>query len=86
MLGASGQEERVMTEGKHEAPKQSQARFLRKLVGREVLVVFLDGRAVQGVLTAYDTYNLFLQREDGLEVAVFKQSIRYVHAASRKGE
>jgi small nuclear ribonucleoprotein (snRNP)-like protein len=70
--------------GKSETSEQNQSRFLRKLVGKEVLIVFLDGRVVQGVLTAFDTYNLFLQREDGLEVAVFKQSIKYVHAAPGK--
>jgi sRNA-binding regulator protein Hfq len=65
--------------------KQTQNRFLRKLEGKEVIVVFLDGKAVQGILTASDIYNLFLQREDGLEVAVFKHAIKYIHAAPRKG-
>ena len=74
-----------MTEGRNETSKQNQNRFLRKLEGKEVLIVFLDGKAVQGTLTGHDTYNLFLEREDGLEVAVFKHAIKYVHAAPRKG-
>jgi len=74
-----------MADATSEKPKQTQNRFLRKLEGREVLVVFLDGKAVQGILTGHDTYNLFLRREDGLEVAVFKHAIKYVHAAPAKG-
>lgn len=68
----------------NETPKQNQNRFLRKLEGEEVLIVFLDGKAVQGVLIGYDTYTLFLKREDGLEVAVFKHAVKYMHAASKK--
>jgi sRNA-binding regulator protein Hfq len=74
-----------MADERNETPKQNQNRFLRKLEGKEVLIVFLDGKAVQGVLTGHDTYNLFVRREDGLEVAVFKHAIKYVHAAPRKG-
>ena len=74
-----------MADERNEAPKQTQNRFLRNLAGSEVLIVFLDGKAVQGILTGHDTFNLFLQREDGLEVSVFKHAIKYMHAASRKG-
>ncbi len=65
-------------------PKQTQNQFLQGLKGREVLIAFLDGKAVQGVLKAYDQYTLFLKREDGLEVAVFKHAVKYVHAATKK--
>jgi hypothetical protein len=75
MLGVSGQKERAITEGKSEALRQNKSRFLRRLVGREVLVVFRDGKVVQGVLAGSDTYNLFVEGEDGLEVAVFKRAI-----------
>lgn len=68
----------------NQAPKQTQNKFLQGLKGREVLIVFLDGKAVQGVLKAYDQYTLFLKREDGLEVAVFKHAVKYVHAAKKK--
>lgn len=76
-----------MADDRNEEPKkkQTQNRFLRGLEGKEVLVVFLDGKAVQGVLTGSDIYNLFLEREDGLEVALFKHAIKYIHAAPRKG-
>jgi sRNA-binding regulator protein Hfq len=76
--------ERQMTHEENETPKQNQNRFLRMLEGQEVFLVFLDGKAVQGVLTGFDTYTLFLQREDGLEVAVFKHAIKYMHAAPKK--
>jgi hypothetical protein len=74
-LGVSGQEEGAITEGRDEAPRQNKSRYLRRLVGREVLVVFRDGKAVQGVLAGSDTYNLFVEGEDGLEVAVVKRAI-----------
>jgi sRNA-binding regulator protein Hfq len=64
--------------------KQTQNKFLRELKGREILIVFLDGKAVQGALAGYDPYTLFIEREDGLEVAVFKHAIKYVHRAPRK--
>jgi sRNA-binding regulator protein Hfq len=74
-----------MADERNEAPKLTQNRFLRKLEGKEVLIAFVDGKAVQGILTGYDIYNLFLRREDGLEVAVFKHAIKYLHAAPRRG-
>jgi|GEM_PF-1592809 len=73
-----------MSSEANQIPKQTQNKFLQGLKGKEVLIVFLDGKAVQGVLKAYDQYTLFLKREDGLEVAVFKHAVKYVHAAKRK--
>ena len=73
-----------MSSESSQMPKQTQNKFLQGLKGREVLIVFLDGKAVQGVLKAYDQYTLFLKREDGLEVAVFKHAVKYVHAARKK--
>jgi RNA chaperone Hfq len=70
-----------MSSAENETPKPTQSKFLQKLKGKKILIVFLDGKAVQGVLTGYDPYTLFLQREDGLEVAVFKHAIKYLHAA-----
>ena len=64
-----------------EKSNQTQVRFLRRLAGKEVLIVFQDGKAAQGVLTGYDQYTLFLRRDDGLEVAVFKHAVKYIHAA-----
>jgi sRNA-binding regulator protein Hfq len=64
--------------------KLTQNRFLGRLVGAEVLIVFLDGKAAQGTLIGYDQYTLFLEREDGLEVAVFKHSVKYLHAVQRR--
>mgnify|MGYP001820995290 CR=1 FL=1 len=73
-----------MSSESSQMPKQTQNKFLQGLKGREVLIVFLDGKAVQGVLKAYDQYTLFLRRDDGLEVAVFKHAVKYVHAARKK--
>ena len=67
-----------------EKPKHTQARFLRRLLGKETLIVFLDGKAAQGVLMGFDQYTLFLRRDDGLEVAVFKHAVKYVHGAQKR--
>jgi sRNA-binding regulator protein Hfq len=73
-----------MTGKTNETVKPTQHRFLQGLKGKEVLTVFLDGKAVHGVLTGYDPYTLFLQREDGMDVAVFKHAIKYLHLAPRR--
>jgi sRNA-binding regulator protein Hfq len=73
-----------MSNDANQKPKLTQNKFLQALKGREILVVFLDGKAAQGVLKAYDQYTLFLQRDDGLEVAVFKHAVKYVHAVRKK--
>lgn len=70
-----------MSDPEHESQKRTQNSFLGELKGRQVLVVFLDGKAAPGVLTGFDQYTLFLQREDGKEVAVFKHGVKYLHAA-----
>jgi sRNA-binding regulator protein Hfq len=70
-----------MSSERQETSRQTQNTFLRGLSGQAVIIVFLDGKAVHGVLTAYDQYTLFLRREDGLEVAVFKHAVKYLHAA-----
>ena len=64
--------------------KQTQNKFLHNLKGKEVLVVFVDGKGVQGTLDAYDQYTLFLRREDGLEVAVFKHAVKYLHLIRKR--
>jgi sRNA-binding regulator protein Hfq len=68
-----------------EKASQTQVKFLGRLTGKEVLIVFQDGKAAQGVLTGYDQYTLFLRRDDGLEVAVFKHAVKYVHLAQKRG-
>ena len=70
-----------MSDDANKKPKQTQHKFLDKLLDKAVLIVFLDGKAAPGVLTGYDQYTLFLRREDGLEVAVFKHGVKYIHAA-----
>ena len=73
-----------MSSDASQQPKLTQNKFLQTLKGKEIIVVFLDGKAAQGVLKAYDQYTLFLRRDDGLEVAVFKHAVKYVHAARKK--
>jgi len=73
-----------MSHDSEQIPKQTQNKFLQGLKGRDVLIVFLDGKAVQGVLKAYDQYTLFLRRDDGLEVAVFKHAVKYLHAVKKR--
>jgi sRNA-binding regulator protein Hfq len=73
-------------EKKAEKPKrnwgQSQARYLAALEGKQVAVVFADGKALKGELVGVDTYEIFIKQANGLEVMVSKGAIKYVHPAS----
>ena len=71
---------------RNEQPKdQSQVAFLRALKGQEVLAAFLDGKALRGVLTNFDAYTVFLRQRSGLEIAVFKPSLKYLPRAPAEG-
>ena len=73
-------------EKKVEKPKrnwgQSQARYLAALGGKQVTVVFTDGKALKGELTGVDTYEIFIKQANGLEVMVSKGDIKYLHPAT----
>ena len=58
----------------------NQEAFLDALKGQKIMVAFLDGKAMRGVLLGDDRYNLFLRQESGLEVMICKHAIKYVHA------
>jgi small nuclear ribonucleoprotein (snRNP)-like protein len=58
---------------------QNQALYLAALRGRQVAVVFGDGKALVGELTGVDTYNLFIRQASGLEVMINKGAIKYLH-------
>jgi sRNA-binding regulator protein Hfq len=61
---------------------QSQARYLAALEGKEVTVVFADGKALKGELIGVDTYEVFIRQANGLEVMINKGAIKYVHPAT----
>ena len=69
----------------NEKKRLTQNRFLEKLLGGEILVVFLDGKAAQGTLRGFDQYTLFLGRDDDVEVAVFKHAVKYLHRVPPRG-
>ena len=73
-------------EKKTEKPKrnwgQSQAGYLAALEGKQVTLVFADGKAIKGELTGVDTYELFVKQANGLEVMINKGAVKYVHAAT----
>ncbi len=73
---------------KAEKPKrnwgQSQAAYLASLEGKQVTVVFADGKAMKGKLTGVDTYELYIEQSNGLEVMINKGAIKYLHPS--KGE
>ena len=73
-------------EKKAEKPKrnwgQSQARYLAALEGKQVAVVFADGKALRGELVGVDTYEVFIKQANGLEVMVSKGAIKYLHPAA----
>jgi len=71
---------------KAEKPKrnwgQSQAGYLAALEGKQVAVVFGDGKAMKGELTGVDTYEIFIKQANGLEVMISKGAIKYLHPAA----
>ena len=73
-------------EKKAEKPKrnwgQSQAKYLAALEGKQVTVVFADGKALKGELIGVDTYELFVKQANGLEVMISKGAIKYLHPAA----
>ena len=75
-------------EKKVEKPKrnwgQNQAKYLAALEGKQVTVVFADGKAIKGELIGVDTYELFIKQSNGLEVMISKGAIKYLHPS--KGE
>jgi sRNA-binding regulator protein Hfq len=60
---------------------QSQASYLAALEGKQVTVVFADGKAMKGELTGVDTYEIFIRQGGGLEVIISKGAIKYLHPA-----
>jgi sRNA-binding regulator protein Hfq len=75
-------------EKKVEKPKrnwgQNQANYLAALEGKQITVVFADGKALKGELVGVDTYELFIKQSKGLEVMIGKGAIKYLHPS--KGE
>ncbi len=61
---------------------QNQAEYLAALEGKQVTVVFADGKALKGELTGVDTYELFIKQSKGLEVMISKGAIKYLHPAA----
>jgi sRNA-binding regulator protein Hfq len=61
---------------------KSQADYLAALEGKQVAVVFADGKALKGELIGVDTYELFIRQANGLEVMISKGAIKYLHPSS----
>ncbi len=76
----------MSNEEKKKKPKrnwgQNQAEYLAALEGKQVTVVFADGKALKGQLTGVDTYELFIKQANGLEVMISKGAIKYLHPAA----
>ena len=63
---------------------QSQAAYLAALQGKQVTVVFADGKALKGELTGVDTYEVFVKQPHGLEVMISKGAIKYLHPTTEE--
>jgi len=61
---------------------QSQAEYLAALEGKQVTMVFMDGKAMKGELTGVDTYEIYVRQPNGLEVMISKGAIKYLHPAA----
>jgi sRNA-binding regulator protein Hfq len=73
----------MSNEQKQKKPKrnwgQSQADYLAALEGRQVTVVFADGKAMKGELIGVDTYEIFIRQSNSLEVMISKGAVKYLH-------
>jgi sRNA-binding regulator protein Hfq len=65
---------------------QSQAEYLAALEGKQVTVVFMDGKAMKGKLTGVDTYEIYVRQPNGLEVMISKGAVKYLHPAVVESE
>lgn len=61
---------------------QNQAAYLAALQGRQVTVVFVDGKALKGELTGVDIYECFVKQSNGLEIMISKGAIKCLHPSS----
>jgi len=78
-------EQRMSNEEKKKPKRnwgQNQANYLAALKGKQVTVVFANGKALKGELTGVDTYELFLRQANGLEVMISKGAVKYLHPAA----
>jgi len=71
-------------EAQEKERRRPQDEFLKQLRGQEVLIVFVDGKAMRGTLIAFDQYNLILEQKSGLTISVFKHSLKYLHKAPQE--
>lgn len=58
----------------------TEARYIGRLIGKPVMLVFTDGKALKGTLLGFDTYNYFVRQGD-LEIMIFKGALKYLHPA-----
>jgi sRNA-binding regulator protein Hfq len=65
---------------------QSQAEYLAALEGKQVTVVFMDGKAMKGELTGVDTYELYIRQSNGLEVMINKGAVKYLHPSAAESK
>jgi sRNA-binding regulator protein Hfq len=65
---------------------QSQAGYLANLQGKQVTVVFTDGKAVRGTLTGVGTFEIFVTQDSGLELLVFKGACKYIHPTTTNSD
>ncbi len=59
----------------------TQRDFIEACIGKQVKIVFLDGKQLKGTLLASDTYTLLIQqgyKASQVEVLVFKHAIKYI--------
>lgn len=60
--------------------------YVKQMQNRTAMVVVLtDGEILKGVIEWYDRCCLKLNREDGANLVVYKDSIKYLYKAAEKG-
>lgn len=51
----------------------------RNNVGEEIVIVFLDGKSLKGILRDILRYELIIEHPEKGNVAVFKHAIKYIY-------
>ena len=60
--------------------------YVKQMQNRTAMVVVLtDGEILKGVIEWYDKACLKLNRKDGANLVIYKDSIKYMHKAAEKG-
>ncbi|PKD97445.1 hypothetical protein [Macrococcoides caseolyticum] len=47
--------------------------------GKNIKIIFKDGKAITGKLLFTPPYDIIIEKEDGREITIFKHAVKYVY-------